>query len=66
MNEITEFVNVNPFVSFIIITLMFFLIKYMIYVVPNRILRSRNIKNKGWPPSHLDADGDFKSEDNDI
>ena len=66
MNEITEFVNVNPFISFIIITLMFFLIKYMIYVVPNRILRSRNIKNKGWPPEHLDADGDFKSEDNDI
>jgi len=65
MNEITEFVNVNPFISFIIITLMFFLIKYMIYVVPNRILRSRNIKNKGWPPEHLDADGDFKSEDND-
>jgi hypothetical protein len=22
-------------------------------------LRSRNIKHHGWPPPHLDADGDF-------
>ena len=28
----------------------------------NRWLRSRNIKNHGWPPPHLDADGDFKKE----
>lgn len=26
----------------------------------NRWMRSRNIKAMGWPPSHLDADGDFK------
>jgi hypothetical protein len=26
--------------------------------------RSLNIKNHGWPPSHLDADGDFKQKDN--
>ena len=24
----------------------------------NRFIRSRNIKNAGWPPAHLDADGD--------
>ena len=24
----------------------------------NRRLRSRNISLRGWPPSHLDADGD--------
>ena len=28
----------------------------------NRYLRSCNIREKGWPPAHLDADGDFKSE----
>ena len=28
-----------------------------------RWLRSRNIKHHGWPPSHLDADDDFKKED---
>ncbi len=26
----------------------------------NRFLLSRNIKNRGWPPEHRDADGDFK------
>lgn len=32
----------------------------------NRWCRTRNIKNQGWPPSHLDADGDHpptKKED---
>jgi hypothetical protein len=24
----------------------------------NRLLRSQNIAARGWPPSHLDADGD--------
>lgn len=24
----------------------------------NRTLRSRNIKESGWPPTHLNADGD--------
>ena len=28
------------------------------FSLPNRILRSRNIKNQGWPPFHVDADGD--------
>lgn len=28
----------------------------------NRFFRSRNVKNAGWPPPHLDADGDWKSD----
>lgn len=28
----------------------------------NRWLRSRNIKAAGWPPPHLDVDGDFAKE----
>lgn len=27
--------------------------------VSNRILRSINIALRGWPPEHVDADGDF-------
>lgn len=30
--------------------------------VINRIIRNRNIAARGWPPSHLDADGDWKPE----
>ena len=26
----------------------------------NRILRAINIACRGWPPSHLDADGDWR------
>lgn len=26
----------------------------------NRVLRSRNIRERGWPPEHLDGDGDFR------
>ena len=33
------------------------------FVSWNRFLRSRNIKRHGWPPPHLDADGDFIRED---
>ena len=29
----------------------------------NQNLRSRNIIARGWPPPHLDADGDFKEEE---
>jgi len=35
----------------------------LLFRLPNRIIRSRNIKNQGWPPEHLDADGDFKQEE---
>lgn len=31
--------------------------KYM-FLAWNRILRSRNIRAQGWPPAHLDGDGD--------
>ncbi len=28
----------------------------------NRFLRNLNIKRQGWPPPHLDADGDFRKK----
>jgi hypothetical protein len=31
----------------------------LIFNLVNRILRSINIALRGWPPEHLDADGDF-------
>lgn len=31
--------------------------------LPNRIIRHRNIVARGWPPAHLDADGDLLSND---
>lgn len=31
----------------------------------NRWLRHLNIISRGWPPEHLDADGDFKKPSDD-
>jgi hypothetical protein len=33
-------------------------------ITPLRLfIRSRNIKRHGWPPPHLNADGDFNKKD---
>jgi len=31
-----------------------------IFRMYNRTLRCLNLKRNGWPPEHVDADGDFK------
>ena len=36
---------------------------YYIFRSVNRYFRHKNIASKGWPPSHLDGDGDFKYEE---
>jgi hypothetical protein len=56
---IWDFANKNGFGLF----LCFFLLIMLIRSVSYRIARTRMVKSQGWPPSHLDADGDFKSED---
>lgn len=34
----------------------------MIFLMWNRLVRHLSVRSKGWPPSHLDADGDWKPE----
>ena len=34
----------------------------MSFKLISRMLRSINIAIRGWPPEHLDADGDWKRE----
>lgn len=41
------------------------LLNAIVFRLPNRLIRHLNIRARGWPPSHLDADGDFKEEDKD-
>lgn len=33
---------------------------YYAFRIFNRVMRTINIACRGWPPAHLDADGDFK------
>jgi hypothetical protein len=36
---------------------------FFAFVAYNQMLRSRNIVARGWPPAHLDADGDLVTEE---
>jgi hypothetical protein len=38
------------------------LVLNMLRLVISRILRSINIAIRGWPPAHLDADGDWRKD----
>lgn len=50
---IYAFMGVHPALSF--------LLAYLVFRIVNRGFRAVNIAIRGWPPAHLDADGDFKS-----
>ncbi len=36
----------------------------LLFTLPNRLLRTIKVLFRGWPPEHLDADGDFKEDEN--
>jgi len=40
----------------------FSILNAVVFKLPNRLLRSIKVVLRGWPPAHLDADGDFKPE----
>lgn len=50
---------------FLLLSLLYSLFTSFVLLVVrlvNRWIRHLNIKQHGWPPAHLDADGDFKPE----
>lgn len=44
------------------ILLAVYIIAHYGFLCWNRLMRHLNIRRAGWPPTHLDADGDFKPE----
>jgi hypothetical protein len=44
-----------------IVYAIFTIVKLLLFDLPNRLIRSKNICKNGWPPSHCDADGDTLS-----
>lgn len=56
--SIYQFMSESPWLAFF---LGYTLIECMA-ALGKRVLRSINIAARGWPPAHLDADGDFKTE----
>lgn len=59
MSEFWKFWYDSPFLSFASI-LGFISIANSILFTIRRVLRALNISFRGWPPVHLDADGDFR------
>ncbi len=54
-----DFANGNPGIALLMLFLVVMLIRSMCY----RAARTLSIRKSGWPPAHLDADGDFHSCD---
>lgn len=54
-----QFATESPWLTFFLLLL----VTETIFRIWNRLMRHLNVKAKGWPPEHLDADGDFKESD---
>ncbi len=68
--NILEFMTTNPWQTFflgpfVIILFWMTLVAFagtlkILFKTTNRVLRTIKVALRGWPPAHLDADGDFK------
>lgn len=56
-----EFWGAHPWLAFSAIVAAYCAFA-MAIKLGSRILRTLNIAVRGWPPAHLDADGDWKPE----
>ena len=67
--NVLEFAAQNPWQFFFMGPFILILLGFLYgllrlpFVLINRILRSVMVSIRGWPPSHLDADGDWKTEE---
>lgn len=58
-----EFEITDPILAVAVVILLYALtiaMSTLVFRSWNRFLRHLNIRTKGWPPPHLDADGDFR------
>lgn len=62
MSEFYAFAGEHPVLTFILAIIASSVICYPLKIV-NRMIRHMNIRKAGWPPTHLDADGDWKEEE---
>lgn len=57
--NVFQFMSDSPILSFFLAYIIF----NFTLTLCNRLIRGVVVLNRGWPPSHLDADGDWKDED---
>lgn len=64
--NIYEFMDKSPLITVLLALILSSaivrIIISLLFNLPNRVLRHQNIRKHGYPPSHCDADGDFKPE----
>ena len=60
--NLIEFFHEHWFLAFFVLLAVHSIVYAIVFRLPNRILRTIKVVSKGWPPEHLDADGDFKPE----
>lgn len=58
MTELLTFMGNHPWLTFF----MTYILGEVAFRIINRILRTIKVLFRGWPPAHLDADGDWKPE----
>lgn len=54
--NVFQFMSDSPFLSFSVV----YMITQTIVQVYTRTMRVLSVRKAGWPPAHLDADGDWK------
>jgi len=62
--DLYKFAGDNPYLTFFLALLVYHLLAWPFRLV-NRWIRHRNIAASGWPPFHLDGDGDTRTLDSD-
>uniref|UniRef100_A0AAU6W1U8 Uncharacterized protein n=1 Tax=Pseudomonas phage Touem01 TaxID=3138548 RepID=A0AAU6W1U8_9VIRU len=55
-----EFMARSPILSFLLAYMIVHSACELLFRCWNRLVRHLNIRRAGWPPVHLDADGDWK------
>lgn len=63
-----EVANNHPICVTIVLLVAMLLLTQIVFVpfrIANRYIRHKNIVARGWPPEHLDADGDAIEKDDD-
>lgn len=58
--NIYDLMSLNPGFSFCLMVVLLCTVPHVMFLCWNRLMRHLNIRKHGWPPEHLDADGDFK------
>lgn len=58
--NVFEFMSDSPLLTFFLACILVILADSVLFLL-RQPLRAMSIRKHGWPPAHLDADGDYKA-----